>query len=230
MLVSYDKQFLFIHVPKTAGTSIRASLGNYACRPEKLWENRLLSSVGVNVNVIGPWRRKRFRPHCSAQDVQRQLPAQVFEKLFKFAFVRNPWDLLVSLYNFIPTRPNHRHQKRVAAMSFAEFVDEWTQHPEIFQARRIRDSSGTQLVNFVGFFEDVARDFEVVCNRIGVSRPPLPRNNRSVHADYRDVYTDHLKNMVATRLAEDIEFLGYDFDGPAALRQQELQSQENCAA
>ena len=229
MLVSYDKQFLFIHIPKTAGTSIRTSLSRYACRPESFWENRLLSSVGINVNVIGPWKRKRFRGHCCAADVRRHLPATVFNSLFKFAFVRNPWDLLVSLYNFIPARPKHRYQKRVASMSFADFVNEWTLRPEIFQARRIRDDHGALLVDFVGFFEDVTRDFEAVCSHIGVNAL-LPRDNRSVHADYRDVYTDQLKHLVATRLAEDIEFLGYDFDGPIALRQRDLQSQGKCAA
>ncbi len=229
MLLSHDHQFLFIHIPKTAGTSIRVSLSPYASHPETLWENRLLSSIGIHVNHVGPWKRKRFRPHCCALDVQRNVPADVFDGLFKFVFVRNPWDLLVSLYNFIPSRPNHRYQKHVASLSFSDFVDEWTQRREILQSRWIQDGKRELLVDYVGYFENIPHDFGVVCDQIGV-KVPLPRDNRSVHADYRDLYSDRLKNLVASRLAEDIEFLGYDFDGPTAPRQQELQSYRKHAA
>ena len=229
MLLSRDRQFLFIHIPKTAGTSIRTILSRHACQPELFWENRLLSAVGINVNVVGPWWRKRLRPHCSSGDVQRHLPAEVFDRLFKFAFVRNPWDLLVSLYNFIPTRPTHRYQNHVASLSFPEFVNEWTMRPEIFQARRICDRRGALLMDFVGFFEDVARDFEVVCRQVDITAE-LPRANRSNHADYREVYSDRLRRLVAARLAEDIEFLGYDFDGPMDSRKQQLQREAERAA
>ncbi len=214
MLVSYDRKFLFIHIPKTAGTSIRNSLRPYARRPELLWENRLLSRFGINVNTIGPWRRKRFRPHCSALDIKRNLPANVYADLFKFAFVRNPWDLLVSLYHFIPSRPTHRHRERVAAMTFAEFVDEWTQRPEILQAPRICDRQGNLIVDFVGYFENVAGDFRAVCKEIGIASP-LPTANKSVHADYRSQYTERVQQLVAERLAKDIDVLGYTFDGSA---------------
>lgn len=229
MLISYDKQFLFIHIPKTAGTSITNSLNQYACHPETLWENRLLAGVGIHVNHVGPWRRRRFRGHCSAADVQRQLPAPVFRQLFKFCFVRNPWDLLVSLYNFIPTRPNHRYRDRVAALSFPEFVDEWTARPETRQAPRICDRQGGRLVDFVGYFETLSQDFQTVCDRIGVAAP-LPRHNRSSHADYRQFYTDDLAELVARRLAADIEFFGYEFDGLSTRRREQLQSPGRQAA
>ena len=229
MLISHDKQFLFIHIPKTAGTSITNSLTAYADKPELLWENRLLAGLGIHVNHIGPWKRRRFRGHCSANDVYRNLPQDVYNGLFKFAFVRNPWDLLVSLYNFIPSRPNHRYQKRVAQMTFAEFVEAWTKRPEIRQASRITDMRGNCLIDFVGYFESISEDFTTVCNRVGVA-PPLPRDNRSRHSDYRESYDDRLQQLVADRLAEDIQFFGYEFDGPATERKLQLQQGQRAAA
>ncbi len=229
MLLSRDKQFLFIHIPKTAGTSIRSTLMDYADHPEQLWENRLLALLGIHVNLVGPWHRRRFRPHCTARDVYRSLPRDVYDRLFKFAFVRNPWDLLVSLYNFIPGRPAHRYARRVARMTFAEFVEEWTRRPEIHQTRRLCSRDGRLLLDYVGYFEHLDHDFGVICDRIGV-RAPLPRKNQSRHGDYRDLYTPALKNLVAERLAEDIEFLGYSFDGPQSTRCRELQNIERRAA
>jgi hypothetical protein len=229
MLISYDRQFLFIHIQKTAGTSITNSLTAYANQPETMWENRLLARLGINVNTVGPWHRRRFRGHCSAADVQRHLPKPVFDQLFKFTFVRNPWDLLVSLYNFIPTRPKHRYQKRVAAMSFPEFVDEWTTHIETLQAPRICDRHGKGLLDFVGYYETLSQDFATVCERIGVA-PPLPWDNRSKHADYREYYSDDLRQMVADRLAEDIRFFGYEFSGISMERREQLQMPDRLAA
>jgi hypothetical protein len=84
-------------------------------------------------------------------------------------------------------------------------------------------------VDFVGYFETLSQDFATVCDRIGVA-PPLPRHNRSNHSDYRQFYTDDLRELVARRLAKDIEFLGYEFDGVSAERRQELQSTGRMAA
>ena len=84
-------------------------------------------------------------------------------------------------------------------------------------------------MDFVGYFENLSQDFATVCNRIGVA-PSLPKDNRSKHSDYRGFYTDDLKELVAERLARDIEFFGYDFDGCSAERRQQLQLSGKLAA
>lgn len=218
MIISYEKNFLFVHVPKTAGTSIRAALTPYEHRTSHLWENRLLQRVGIRVNHISPYLRKRFRFHSTALEIHRNLPQNVFDQLFKFAFVRNPWDLLVSLYSFIPTRPTNRHSARVARMSFEAFLNEWTQRPEISQRAFLYDRQGRCLVDFVGRFENLRADFAGICQRIGISSD-LGHANGSQHGDYRDMYDTKLRTLVARRLAEDIDTFGYDFENnsiPAA--------------
>lgn len=211
MILSYQKNFLFIHVPKTAGTSIRAALMPYSERPDLLWENKLLSRIGINVNHIGPYRRRRFRGHSRAMDLQKNLPASVYDGLFKFAFVRNPWDLLVSLYSYIPSRPRHRMASRVAAMTFDEFAREWSQRPELSQRSFLYDTDGRCLMNYVGHFETLRSDFEDVCRHIGITAD-LGHANGSRRGDYREMYSPELMRLVGDRLADDIETFGYDFD------------------
>ena len=217
MVISYEKNFLFIHVPKTAGTSIRASLSRYAHLPDQFWENRLLERIGIRVNHWGPSRRKRFRYHSTALQLQGNLPGGVFDRLFKFAFVRNPWDLLVSLYSFIPNRPTNRHSTRVAAMSFAAFVDEWTLRPEISQKSFLCDRTGKCLMDYVGRFENLTDDYAEICRRIGITAD-LGHFNSSRRVDYREMYSPELKSLVASRLAEDIEMFGYEFDGSSGIQ------------
>lgn len=226
MLVSYDKKFLFLHNPKTAGTSFKNLLLPYSEKPELCWENRLLSRIGVNVNLVGPWRRRRFRGHCTALDVKRSIPAAQFQGLFKFGFVRNPWSMLVSLYNYIPTRPTHRYCQRVADMTFAEFADEWSQRPEILQVPRVCDQDGSLLLDFVGYLENISEDTARICERIGI-RGNLPVKNASTKTDYRHMYTDELRDLVAERLADDIQFFGYNFDGYSTTRRLELQGDDD---
>ena len=116
MLISYKHRFLFIHTPKTGGTSIQRVLRPYADCPKPNTANRLLGLFGIHANLFTPERERRFRKHVSAIQVQRQLSGNVYENLFKFAFVRNPWDRMVSRYHFILEHPEHHRHRRVRSM------------------------------------------------------------------------------------------------------------------
>ena len=54
MLVSSQQKFLFVHIPKSAGTSVTAALKSFSDKPEEVWINRLLAKIGINVNWVGP--------------------------------------------------------------------------------------------------------------------------------------------------------------------------------
>lgn len=212
MLISHDHQFLFVHVPKCAGTSIRAAFEPLATNPLDYWENRLLSRVGINLNVLGPFRRRRFRNHSTAAEIRRFLPASVYEKLFKFAFVRNPWERLVSLYHFIPQRLEHRYSYPVAMMSFAEFADVWTRRRDILQKDWVCDSRGRLIVDFVGRMETLEEDFQHVQSRLGGEAKLTLLNSSGTRRDFRELYDNTTRDLVAERLAADIEFFGYQFE------------------
>ena len=213
MLISHDRRFLFVHVPKTAGTSITNCIRPFADDPASYFENRFLERLGIRVNLFSPYRRKRFRTHATALDVKRNLPADVYDRLYKFTFVRNPWSMLASLYRFIPSRPRHRKAKIVAAMTFDEFVDTWTLRPEVHQKRWVCDSRGDVIVDYIGRYESLSHDFQHVCNHLGIECL-LPHDNRGPgSADYRELYSKRLETLVADRLSEDIDLFEYQFDG-----------------
>ena len=190
---------------------MRNALTPLADDPLSYWENRLLSKVGVNWNVIGPVHRRRFRGHSTAAQIRRHLPAKVYDGLFKFAFVRNPWDRLVSLYYFIQQRPAHRHQRRVAAMTFAEFADEWTRRHDALQKGWVCDGRGKMIVDFVGRMETLEDDFGHIREHLGAAADLQVLNSSGQRRDFRAEYTDEIRDLVADRLAEDIEFFGYQF-------------------
>lgn len=91
MLVSDDRGFVFIYVQKVAGTSITAALRPHA---NAMYRSKLYSFLRA-FGLSHDYRRYRFRTHASLRDVQRKMPASLFDSYFKFAFVRNPCDRLV---------------------------------------------------------------------------------------------------------------------------------------
>lgn len=221
MLISHRHNFAFIHVPKTAGSSVAFSLWRLRDQVDHYWANRWLARAGIHFNHLAPWPQKKFRTHTSADVLRRQLPADVFAGLFKFAFVRNPWDLMVSYWHYL-RRPSRRHHRRRLAdrlPSFEAYVRYEIRRAKISQSRMLTDQRGRLLVDFVGRFETLEADFSRICRVIGVE-VELMKANRGEPHDYRDHYTDHLAGLVAEHFAADIDRFGYAFeDGPRQARQ-----------
>jgi len=213
MVISHSHGFAFIHVPKTGGCSVAVALGPWADDPLRYPPNRWLDRIGVHVNYHAPWRHKRFRTHTPAALFARHLPANVFAGLFTFAFVRNPWDLLVSSYHFLRRHPEHRRARHTAC--FEGYVDYEIGRGKLRQLPMVADHTGRLLVDFVGRFETLDRDFLAVCRRIGVAAA-LPHLNRTEHGDYRRLYSDRLAERVAEHFVADIAHFGYTFDDGGA--------------
>ncbi len=215
MLISHSRRFAFIHVPKTGGSSVFLALKPHADDVNGYWANRWLAAAGIHVNHLAPWRSKKFRPHVAARVLEAWLPADVFAGLFKFAFVRNPWDLLVSSYHFLKSKPEHRRSRRVSRLpTFGDYVEYEIRRAQLHQVAMLCDRRGRLLVDYVGRYESLVTDFASICGRIGIEAT-LPRVNATVRGDYRDHYTPALAGRVAEAFAADIERFGYAFEPPA---------------
>jgi hypothetical protein len=223
MLISHSHSFAFFHVPKTAGSSVRVALGRHATCVDDYWANRALARIGIPVNRFAPWPYTKLRPHASAATLAAWVPPEIFERLFKFAFVRNPWDLLVSYWHYLRHNPGH-HRRRIARRlpDFAAYVGYEIRRGRISQSRLLCDRRGRLLVDFVGRYESLPTDFVRICRRVGIEAT-LPRVNagsRGDYRDYRDYYTPALTARVAEAFAADVERFDYSFDDavPADVR------------
>ena len=150
---------------------------------------------------------------CFSQERRHEVGRKQFETYFKFGFVRNPWDRVVSLYE-----RNEALQLR-NRMSFDQFV-EWMQYsssaclqpsPHRYQLDWFVDPNGTILADFIGKFERLEADWAFVAQKLGVN-PELPHwrpNPRARH--YTEYYNDETKQLVADKFRVDIEHFGYEF-------------------
>jgi len=213
MLISDDPPFLFIHVDKAAGTSIQAALRPYAIpRTRNRLRKRLVMLGGMN-RLFNTHRLLEFSEHVTAAVVKNCLPPEAYTRLFKFAFVRNPWDRMVSKYAHLLRREQHPRHERVKAMhDFTEFLQWELKRAEALQSSYVCDADDRFIVDFVGYFEKLPEHFTRVCEHLKI-QPGLENKNTSAHQDYRTYYTPVTRELVAKHFRRDIELFGYEFDG-----------------
>jgi Sulfotransferase family len=195
--------WIFVHVQKTAGNSVRTALGG---------------------DIFDA------RKHFTAHELREVYGAAVWDSRFKFSFVRNPWDRLVSWWSMIDNARDYVDHAKPPnsffgyvlkrAKSFEDFLlrcdDEVVDsdgRKSIFrnQIDYLVDDGGAVIVDFVGRFERLQEGFDEISRRLGRAPVALSRTNASQHATYTDYYTPVTAEMVARRYARDIAHFGYRF-------------------
>ncbi len=223
MPVSRVHRAIFVHIPKCGGSSIERALdmhGDYRVEDrERLYGRATSEDLRAIAGSV------RYLQHLDVAQLRRALAATGVREAEatcwkSFAFVRNPFDRLVSAW--AGGDPDLRASAREAGielrgLSFARFVDATIalDHPHVApQAPFILAPDGTRLVDFVGRFERLSEDFDRVCDLLGfpaVARPRLPHAHRSRHAHYRELFDLRSRTLAMRRYHEDLAIIGYDF-------------------
>ena len=201
-MISFQKRFLFVHIPKTAGNSIQSVLRDYS-------EDELvaLRSEQDGVERFGLRNPKyKIKKHSTLAEYRRALGNEQFRSLYKFTCVRNPWDRMVSYY-FTPTQsPETWNRKKFQgiiskAVSVANYLRLGPREEDPFAN-----------VDSIMRFENLADDFRIVCSALDISPPALPQYNRSNRDHYSKYFDDELRETVRERFAAEIERFGYAFE------------------
>jgi len=191
-MINNKYNFIFIHIPKTAGTSIES--------------------------VFGKCRAK----HKTIKKTLRDIPGdKLHEDYFKFTFIRNPWDRIVSLYEYL---------KREAMATGKEFLqfDPWVDRVVCSQFNDRRnmnnerrhfatyndwlqpDDIGSEF--YIGRFETLQVSFDEICDSINIPRTQLPHKLKSKRSHYSDYYTLHSKEQIHKKYEIDIDKFKYKYE------------------
>ena len=216
MLLSIKYNFLFVHIAKTAGTSVRSTLERYRRRDPYYLPQFLCSRIS---HLTGHRIACKLPRHAKVIAAYEMLPREQFERLFKFAFVRNPWDLQVSSYHHLRRERPHLVGDRDFEAFLRYKLD--PQRPYQYhidtsidlQTDYLIDLHGNLLVDFIGRFERLEDDFREICRRIGIPSPELAHKRQATdRKDYRSYYTPDTAALVAEHFRPDIDRLNYRFD------------------
>ncbi len=209
MLISDSHKFIFLRMRKVASRSMRAIL-QPLCIPVP---GGRLQHLLSRARLEWDYHDYVFRAHDSILAAKRRMPAENFADYFKFAFVRNPWERLVSEYEFILRNPQHGRHERVRNLGdFTAFIDMQVPRKDAYQLNMLSDKDGKLLMDFVGKLENLDRDWQTVCERIGIAHQVLPRENVSDRKPYQDYYDETSIKLVAKHWAREIEMFEYSYD------------------
>jgi hypothetical protein len=217
-VISLSHRFIFIHVPKTAGTALADALAPFA-RPEP---RTLLRRALRRLPVTQSPEHAYFRQHDTAADIRATLTPSVFDSFFSFAVVRDPFDHAVSYYEFMKEYRGRRHAQRARDMSFVEHL-KYRLSPRPFydkpflrlpnQSFYLCDRDGRVLVDVVLHYERLAEGLGAVSARLGLGPLRLRAARRSVHRDGRpvaDYYRDETAIDLVTKLYAP-DFVNFDY-------------------
>jgi hypothetical protein len=198
-MISFQKRFLFVHIPKTAGNSIQSALRDYS--EDQLVALRKEQDGIERFGLRNP--KYKIKKHSTLAEYCDALANEDFRDLYKFTCVRNPWDRMVSYY-FTPTQAPERWDRK----KFREIISK-----AVSVADYLRLDPGEQdpfaNVDYIMRFENLAEDFRTLCGKVGISAATLPRYNRSNREHYSKYYDDELRELVRTQFAAEIERFGY---------------------
>ena len=174
-MISHAHRCLFVHIPKTAGQSIEAYFMQHLGLPESERDALLLSRN--RQPHLGPPRLS----HLKAREYLTcgHVTPEQFQGYYKFSFVRNPWDRLVSFYKY----RGHAHRYDFKTFVFKHMPEPgWTNDycHVTPQYDFLYDEDGHCLVDFVGRYENLQVDFDRVCQAVGLPVGTLPHANKSL--------------------------------------------------
>lgn len=208
-MISHNNKCIYIHAPRTAGTSIETAFGAWHSAEA---EKRL--SVGCRVLPNNKCIQHYRIDELIAAGL---LETSHAKRYFKFTFVRNPWDRMVSIYKWFMdyTNPGVDEFFPRRASCFDEFLEMFFRYSGVGDTTHRYPQVSYLLskygIDFIGRFENLQSDFDVVCDEIGMPRQELLHIGKTEHKPYWKYYTNDSLEFVLDRYKDDIETFGYEF-------------------
>jgi len=213
-MIFHDYKLIFVHIPKTGGSSI---------------EHALAESLGIELDVtvddkdlFTGWDDENYiwRQHATIEEVNNLYEGELNDYK-SVAFTRNSWSRAVSDFLWLSRELN---------ISEGVFVDYLTGEGKFKEALDCNNKQSSRrydhvqpqsdfininnqpVVDYIGSFENIQHDFDVLCELIGVGVVELPHHKKSEYdKEYVDYYNEQTKQIVADMYEEDIKMFNYEF-------------------
>jgi len=215
-ILNNTHKFIFVHVPKTAGTAVTqyfrwcgGEADVYVVEPEDV---RLLTSRGHPV----------LQKHSTAVEVRRAIGRDIFESYFKFSITRNPFARAVSTFRFLKYK--FRGWPKSDVMSEFNSLEEFVTSDffrsagpgGIFrpQIRWLANRKGKVIVDYMCRIETLDHDLANVTAKLGlpISGTSVGRINLSggdTVAIASGLNSGTVVDAIRRRYVRDFDLLGY---------------------
>mgnify|MGYP003631185790 CR=1 FL=1 len=213
-MISHKHKFIFIHIPKCAGSSIRDF---YFDTPNLDWKL-------PNYDLLHGWcpERKIHLQHATPKDLieTHLISENIWNEYYKFTFVRNPWGRAYSDYLWIMKDSNVKG-------NFKDFINRSGNFQNVLNNKNSKNYRGDHLVpqseyfndpiykiDFVGRFENLNGDIEKINKKLNIVKSFDVHSKNNVGnklSHYSKFYTRSYERLVEHVYAQDINTLEYTF-------------------
>ncbi|MEC7760828.1 MAG: sulfotransferase family 2 domain-containing protein [Pseudomonadota bacterium] len=217
MIFSRGRRYIFVHAPKTGGTSLALMLEDKAMKDDIMLGDTPKAKKRRG-KVKGIETSGRLWKHSMLSDLYGLVTQEEMEDFFVFTLVRNPWDRMVSYYHWLQAQSfDHPAVAKAKALPFAGFVtDEMILRSMELNpyGRYVEDRDGVERGDHFIRLEHFREDLAPVEATLGVKFHEIAHENASNRGrDYRSAYDQRGLEAVASACAADIQRFGYCFDG-----------------
>lgn len=232
-MISHKYKCIFIHIPRCAGTSVDVALSTEPLVYTNLLDKPLLFAFLLGksfiANLLGKpllyWdsKNKMWLQHTTAKNIREiYISKKKFKDYFKFTIVRNPFDRIVSSYNWLCGNNNITKND----LTFKDFILMQGKFKDLLDKNKQSEKKNRYhqimpmvdylfdkdelLVDFVGRFENFNEDWKEICNKLKF-KIKLPHLNKRSHRHYRSYYNEFTKKIIQNRYKKDLKLFNYDF-------------------
>jgi hypothetical protein len=201
MVLCTNKKCIFIHIPKTAGTSIE----------------QFLRDNGKNELLFDRFVLNRSLQHLTALELKRKL-GNVFNSYYKFSIVRNPYDRLLSEYYWTPI-PNVGYKYGKTKSEFLVYVKNILKNQLYFQNNYndhfipqymfLSNRKGKLLIDNLFKYEDLDFVKSYLKKKLNIERE-FPHLNKTGEEKAKDYWSDFEKEKIYNLYKNDFILFGYD--------------------
>jgi hypothetical protein len=198
MIICNSRKFIFVHINKTAGTSVTDTL-----YPHLQWNDIILGSTPVGIALNHPYKERfGLYKHSTAREIRAVVGPEIWRDYTTFCVLRDPVDRALSLYRYLrrlqADKSEFRRRLRdlfgkgrpdwpaTQALRESESFSAFIRHPKIrhdpgFMSQKafICDPEGTVIVDRILRFETIATEFADLCGELGLAAAPIGHQNRS---------------------------------------------------
>lgn len=207
MIISNDKKYIYIAVPKTGTTTVQKYLLKNDTTATK---NKLMLKGKEYV----------FREHMNTNQV-KQILGENFDDFKVVAFVRHPYGRLVSSYFFYKKgakrwvwegKEHKRPLNQKIKIKFAKILPFrlWALvYPYKSNLEYFYDTNNKLLIETenIGIFETLNKDLKKIFLKIGIVISDVPHENKSSHENEEDYFKSKLfRFLIDKKVKKDLIF------------------------
>jgi len=202
MIISHKNKFVFIHISKTAGTSLEIALADYCGKNDIITLNKKnrkkTKFLGKETNHPG------YVDHTSISLVLDNIPKT--KNYFKFCFERHPAERVISLYYHLM-----RKSKTMPKMSLSNFIRRGKYKELHRDGYQLYTSNDAVIMDKIFYYEDLENSLKDISSLLNIGKLELPitRKYRKNKDSYINILKEEDKNTLRNFFTKETNLHGY---------------------